>query len=323
MSSVNWTRRAILGASAAAGLGVAANVWEVLRQPKATVMGLRCPTYEEDLVGRIREGIRAFPRVMATVKGARVLLKPNLVEVHKDRPVNTDVRLIAAAVDAFYAEGAREVGVAEGPGHVRDSDALLYNSGLDQLLSERKVMYTDLNVDDWDEMPVPADFTGMGRIPVARSILSADLVVSMPKLKTHHWAGATLSMKNLFGTVPGVAVGWPKNRLHWAGLDASIVDLWSGIRPGFAIVDGIIGMEGDGPIMGSPVPHGLLLFGEHLPAVDATAARLMGLDPYKIKSLRMSASVGGTLAASRITQIGDVLEPRDYELVPLWTHLRA
>jgi uncharacterized protein (DUF362 family) len=65
----------------------------------------------------------------------------------------------------------------------------------------------------------------------------------MPKVKTHHWAGVTLSMKNLFGVVPGVAYGWPKNLLHWKGIDRSILDINAAVPAHFVIADGIIGME--------------------------------------------------------------------------------
>ena len=73
----------------------------------------------------------------------------------------------------------------------------------------------------------------------------------MAKLKTHHWAGMTAAMKNLFGLVPGAVYGWPKNFLHYGGIDSSILDLNATVRPAFAIVDAIVAMEGDGPIMGT------------------------------------------------------------------------
>ena len=79
-----------------------------------------------------------------------------------------------------------------------------------------------------------------------------DWIVSVAKMKTHHWAGATLSMKNLFGVMPGIYYGWPKNVLHQAGIENSILDINATLKPHFAIVDGIVGMEGDGPIMGDP-----------------------------------------------------------------------
>ena len=75
------------------------------------------------------------------------------------------------------------------------------------------------------------------------AVLDADLVVSMPKLKTHHWAGMTASMKNLFGLMPGSFYGWPKNLLHWAGINGCIVDITATVRPQFAIVDGILAYQ--------------------------------------------------------------------------------
>jgi uncharacterized protein (DUF362 family) len=118
--------------------------------------------------------------------------------------------------------------------------------------------------------------------------LRADLVVSLAKMKTHHWVGATLSMKNFFGLVPGSVYGWPKNELHHIGIPESILDLNRIFRRSFAIVDGIVGMEGNGPIQGTPKPVGVLVMGSDLPAVDATCCRIMGIDPAKMEYLRMA-----------------------------------
>ena len=322
--SPTLTRRGLLAASAAAAALTAGPVtWKILRQPHGRVLASRVLSYDDDLVGRIREGIAAFPSVSARVRGASVLLKPNLVEVHPDRPINTDPRLIVAAAAAFLEAGAASVTVGEGPGHTRDTEAVLEQTGLESLLAPLRVPFLDLNIDDIAQVAPPANLTGLGTLPVARTIMAADLVVSMPKMKTHHWVGATLSMKNLFGTVPGAAVGWPKNPLHWAGIPNSVVDLWSAIRPAFAIVDGIVGMEGDGPIMGTAVPHGVLLFSDNLPAVDATAARLMGLRAERLPVLRMALPVGGTLHPSRIEVVGDEVPTHSYALIDSFSHLRA
>jgi uncharacterized protein (DUF362 family) len=130
----------------------------------------------------------------------------------------------------------------------------------------------------------------------------------MPKMKTHHWAGVTLSMKNLFGVLPGVCYGWPKNVLHHAGITESILDINAAVQPHLAIVDGIVGMEGDGPIMGSPIHAGLLVMGSNLPAVDATTARLMDFDPLRIPSLRRASGHLGPIHAGYITQRGETIE---------------
>jgi uncharacterized protein (DUF362 family) len=101
--------------------------------------------------------------------------------------------------------------------------------------------------------PPPPDISRL-RSLLPHTVLGSNLLVSMPKMKTHHWAGATLSMKNLFGIVPGGVYGWPKNVLHWAGIHQSIADLHSLFPNHFAIVDGIVGMDGNGPIQGRPKP---------------------------------------------------------------------
>jgi uncharacterized protein (DUF362 family) len=128
----------------------------------------------------------------------------------------------------------------------------------------------------------------------------------MPKMKTHHWAGATLSMKNLFGTVPGGVYGWPKNVLHWAGIPESIADLYGMFPRTFAIVDGIYGMEGNGPIQGTPKYAGLLVSGRDLAAVDATCCRLMGINPERVEYLRLAIGEKA-LADAAIERTGEAV----------------
>ena len=135
------------------------------------------------------------------------------------------------------------------------------------------------------------------------TLYNADLLVSMPKLKTHHWAGATLSLKNMFGVIPGTVYGWPKNILHWQGIHQSILDINSSLPlPQFAIVDGIVGMEGNGPLQGEPKASGVLIFGDDLVAVDASATRLMMLEPRKIKYLARSRRFPWNFEREKIEQ---------------------
>jgi uncharacterized protein (DUF362 family) len=138
------------------------------------------------------------------------------------------------------------------------------------------------------------------------TVLNCDLLVSLPKLKTHHWAGATLSMKNLFGLVPGGVYGWPKNVLHWAGINETIADLHTLFPRAFSIVDGIVGMEGNGPIQGTPRPAGVVVAGADPVAVDATCCRIMGLDPLRIGYLQLAVGKG-RLAEDLVPQIGEPL----------------
>jgi uncharacterized protein (DUF362 family) len=99
--------------------------------------------------------------------------------------------------------------------------------------------------------------------------------------------------------------GWPKNILHLRGIPASIVDLNATLKPQLAIVDGVVAMEGDGPIMGRPRHLGLVAMGRDLVAVDATCARIIGLDPEKLTYLHTASAFLGNVAEDRIAQRGD------------------
>ena len=146
---------------------------------------------------------------------------------------------------------------------------------------------------------------GLERILLPASVLSADLLVSVAKLKTHHWAGMTCGMKNLFGIVPGAVYGWPKNFLHVHGIPESIVDLNATLRPGLTIVDAVVAMEGDGPIMGRPRPMGFIAMGTDTVAVDATCARVIGFEPRRLDYLKSAAAFLGNMDSAKIDQRGE------------------
>ena len=269
---------------------------------RSPVALLSAPAYDGDLTDVVSRGLDLLG---ASVRGRRVFLKPNIVEYEANTAINTHPHVVAAAAQAFLKAGASEVVVGEGPGHRRDMEYLLSGTGLDEALADLKVRFVDLNHDDIREVPLKSRFTTLASIWLPATLLQSDFIVSMPKLKTHHWAGMTASMKNLFGTVPGAVYGWPKNLLHFRGIEQSIIDLTATIKPHLSIVDGIVGMEGDGPIMGRPRPMGLIAMGTDLVAVDATCARLIGLDPVKMPYLKVASRFLGNIDESRIDQRGE------------------
>ena len=301
-------RHFLLGAGATvAGLG-AANLWRTRDAAAGTaqVVIARAGAYDDRLVVILREGLEALGIGQSWAVGRSILLKPNLVEPSATAPqINTHPELVRAAAEVFRSWGAKEVLVAEGQGHCRDTGLVLDQSGLGPVLRRDKLEFVDLNHDDVFETPNRLGMTGLPRLFLPRTLRRADRVVSMPKLKTHHWAGATLSMKNLFGVLPGCCYGWPKNPLHQRGIHRSILDVNAAVRADLAIVDGIVGMEGDGPIMGDPVAAGLLILGTSLPAVDATGARLMGLDPKRLEYLARASGRLGPIAEANIRQRGE------------------
>ncbi|HEY7322820.1 MAG TPA: DUF362 domain-containing protein [Candidatus Binatia bacterium] len=284
---------------------------------------LKAETYQSPLEEIIRRGIDLFK---LDLKGKRVVLKPNLVEFDPKGVINTHPAVIEAAIGSFRRLGAREVVVAEGPGHRRDSEYLLTASGIYDVIKEHKVRYVDLNTDDVRLTKLRSNFTNLRELYLPETLFNADLLVSIPKLKTHHWAGVTLSLKNMFGIVPGAVYGWPKNALHWAGINGSILDINSAVPiPQFAIVDGIVGMEGNGPLQGQAKQSGVLVLGNDLVAVDATAARLMMIEPRKIEYLDLADRFLGNVSRERIELVGERLErfQQNYRVIENFQELKV
>jgi len=221
------------------------------------------------------------------VAGKRILLKPNLVEFNAQAPINTNPILVSAAVEAFRSLGAASITIAEGPGHRRMTLDMADAAGFFSSIPRFEDLFVDLNTDDVQRVTLAHPVSTLKELYLPNTVFDCDLLVSLPKMKTHHWAGATLAMKNLFGVVPGSVYGWPKNILHWAGIDESIVDLHRLFPKQFAIVDGIEAMEGNGPILGTSKHVGVIVAGAHPPSVDATCCQIMGIDPAKIRYLRL------------------------------------
>jgi len=257
------------------------------------------------------------------VRGKQVVIKPNLVEYDPQTVINTHPLLVHAALEAFRSMGAAEVRIAEGPGHRRGTLDLAEAAGYFEAIPGFEDLFTDLNLDETSHIHLNRPFSRLDSLYLPRTALAADLLVSMPKMKTHHWAGATLGMKNLFGLVPGGVYGWPKNVLHWAGIDESIADLQRPFPHVFTIVDGIVGMEGNGPIQGKPKPTGVIVSGSDRVAVDATCCRIMGIDPQKIRYLRLAETLGLT-EEGNVRQVGEAVRSvqTTFELIPEFSRLR-
>ncbi len=273
-------------------------------RPYRPVSILRASTYSGGLYDLIRRGVADHH---LDVRGKRVVLKPNLVEFEAGSAINTHPLVVHAAMEAFRALGAQDVRIAEGPGHRRITLDLADEAGFFSTISGFEDSFVDLNLDDVTKIPLKQPHSKLSSLYLPNTILGCDLLVSMPKLKTHHFVGATLGMKNLFGIVPGGVYGWPKNVLHGAGIEESIVDLHNLFPRHFTIVDGIVGMEGNGPIQGTPRNAGFLIAGADPVAVDATCCRLMGLEPANVGYLRLASGSNG---------LGEHLIPQAAESLP-------
>jgi uncharacterized protein (DUF362 family) len=316
-----FTRREWFAASAGAAiLSGCAN--RAVPLVPSTVSIVRATAYDQSLYDTVR---RIVAEHQPDVRGKRVVVKPNLVEFEPQNVINTHPLVVHAACEAFRALGAASVRIAEGPGHRRNTLDLAEAAGYFKTVPGFEDLFVDLNVDDVSRVRPVRQFSRIEKLYLPNTVLGADLLVSVPKMKTHHWVGATLSMKNLFGVVPGGVFGWPKNALHWAGIDECIADLDAACPRRFAIVDGIVGMEGNGPIMGAPRKAGVLVAGSDPVAVDATCCRVMRINPDKIRYLRLASGGGQShMWESEIRQIGEeiqaVAEP--FALTPEFQNIR-
>jgi uncharacterized protein (DUF362 family) len=310
-------RRTFLrGAAAGAVIGVGGGLGlrALLREPSPWDEGafrppgetrsavLTASSYDGPLEQIVLDGLRA---IGADVRGKSVLLKPNLVEFDPSTAINTEPRLVAAVVLAFRRLGAASVQVGEGPGHRRDVQDVVARSGLAEALADVDARFVDLNTAAIRKVRLRSGYTELHELWLPNPVLDADVVVSMPKMKTHHWAQVTLSLKNLFGTLPGRVYGWPKNILHWEGIERSILDIAGAVRPSYAIVDGIVGMEGNGPISGEPVASGVLLFADDPVTADTIGATLMGFDPDRIPYIAEAGRFLGQSDRDQILQRGE------------------
>ena len=271
-------------------------------RPKSRVAIRGSLTYQSDLATVLHEIIREFD---LPVEGKTVLLKPNFVGFDPLGMVNTHPAVVSAVRETFLRLGASAVLIGEGPALDRDTQAVLESIRLREYSGPLSRIFVDLNVDDVERVALRTHASRLSELYLPKTVLGVDFLVSMPKMKTHHWAGVTLSLKNMFGVVPGSCYGWPKNVLHWAGIDPAILDINAAVRPDFAIVDGIVGMEGNGPIQGQSKACGTLVLGDDPVAVDATCARIMGLLPEKIDYLARAATLLGHIRPEQIDQLGE------------------
>jgi len=272
------------------------------QRPVSRVVIRSVASYEQDLLALIYETLCEFD---LPLRGKKVLLKPNLVGPDPLGVTNTHPAVIAASRESLLRLGAAQVLIGEGPALDRDTEAILESIGLRHYAGPLAGVFVDLNVDDVEKVLLKTTASRLKELYLPKTVLGADFVISMPKLKTHHWAGVTLSLKNMFGIVPGSCYGWPKNVLHWAGIDSAILDINAAVRPDFAIVDGIVGMEGNGPIQGEPKNSGVLILGDDPVAVDATCCRVMGLLPEKVRYLTQAGILLGHIQPDKIQKLGE------------------
>jgi uncharacterized protein (DUF362 family) len=208
---------------------------------------------------------------------------------------------------AFRRRGASEVLIGDGPALQRDGWQIVDAIGLTPLLRDHSLQFIDLNTAEITRQVNAGSSLRVDHLYYSRVAWEADVIISVPKMKVHHWAGVSLSMKNMFGTLSSAAYGWPRNFFHLRELNNAVIDFNMTRAPDYAIVDGVVGLEGDGPVRGTPIDVGVVVMGANAPAVDATGARIMGFDPARVAYLQRAAGVLGPVGERDIEQRGETI----------------
>ena len=225
--------------------------------------------------------------------GKRVLLKPNLLAKHTpERAVTTHPAMVRAVIRAVRRRGAASITVADSPGGVYNPGILrsIYKvSGLtDVCREEGAALYTDCK-----SREVPAKGQMVKQFTLLEPVLDCDVIINLPKLKTHMMTGLSAATKNLFGCIPGLQKAeWHMRFPDKERFGGMLVDPLCTVKPGFAILDGILAQEGDGPAGGTPRMVGIVAAAEDHLQMDLALCRMLGIRPKDVPYLNAAISRG-------------------------------
>lgn len=247
---------------------------------------------------------RIIDELAPPLEGKRVLVKPNcLTAVPPERGVTTHPSVVSALVAGLKRRGAR-VWVGDNPGarEYGSGKHCFRVSGLLEAAGEAFVDFGRANVS------VELSSRFMRKVVVSRHVMEADLVISVPKMKTHCLTLLTGGIKNMYG----ILAGGEKARLHYvarkkAAFSEALIDVYSIRPPDLVVMDAVVAMEGDGPSHGVLRPVGRILASDNAVALDAAAARIMGVSPGKVGHLAVAEGRGlGPLEEKEMEVDGDI-----------------
>lgn len=250
----------------------------------------RMPVFLREVRRYRLRGIRAaleasFDALSVDVSGKRsALIKPNLVTAAKPRTgIVTHPAVVEALVGLLRDRGVTDITIADGPGVGIDSDRVFDVTGYRRMAERLGVRLVSFNGVERRQREWK-----YGTVGVPAMLEDADLYVNVPKMKTHGYTTVTLSIKNHKGMLSEA----DKKLDHHLGLHDPLAQQAKLRPPDLVVLDGIVGIEGDGPLNGKTVRSGVMAVGTNMLDVDATVAGLMGIDPETVKHLRIARDEG-------------------------------
>ncbi|MHB9099377.1 MAG: DUF362 domain-containing protein [Syntrophales bacterium] len=264
----------------------------------------------------VRQAVdRAFSLFPLGLRGKRVLVKPNVLRATKpEEGVTTHPAVLRAVVEAVEVMGPASIIVGDNPGLTcyGANEESFRRSGL---MDAAKGYYQNIGNDsqrvDFNSVFAPT-------VSLSRAVLEADIVISLPKFKTHGLTVLTGAIKNSYGFLPGAQ----KARLHAATgspecFQEMLVDVFRLRVPDLFIVDAVVGMEGNGPASPDLRDIGLILASDNGVAMDAVIAAMMGCEPGRLLFLRRAKERGlGDYDLGTIGVIGELRTLPGFKLPP-------
>ncbi|MBT9163202.1 MAG: hypothetical protein DDT24_00106 [Chloroflexi bacterium] len=278
---------------------------------KAKVSIVECVDYD---IERVKEAVRKAVSLTGgwegvVERGNRVLVKPNMLSAcPPEDGVTTHPAVVRAAVE-LVQEGGAEALIGDSPGGTnRDLSHFWEVCGYSEVSKVTGAPLVSLDRDIL-EVEVP-DGVIYKRLHLSRTVIEADSLITVPKLKTHNLTLLTGAVKNLLGLIPGGGkIEFHRRCPRPDDLGEAIVDILSVAKPRLALMDAVVGMEGDGPVSGKLRDVGVILAGRDSVALDTVAQVMIGLKPFDVPTTRAAANRKlGTADLREIGLVGRSLE---------------
>jgi uncharacterized protein (DUF362 family)/NAD-dependent dihydropyrimidine dehydrogenase PreA subunit len=249
----------------------------------------RCDSYDdEQVLAAIRKALTPFGGMGQWVRpGMRVVLKPNLILACRPEEAATTHPAVVKAVARLVVEQGARATIVDSPGGPFNETSLRRVYSATGMSAVAQATGAALNFDFSLQNVTPRNVQILKSLSILKALAAADLVINLPKLKTHGQMVYTGAVKNLYGAIAGMTKGDYHLRLtndaHFAN---ALIDVFLAVSPALTIMDAVVGMEGNGPTGGKPRPLNCLLAGADAFAVDLIATQLIGLEPGQVPILR-------------------------------------
>jgi len=234
-------------------------------------------------------------------KGDLVLVKPNLVAPRGPYTgTTTDLQVIEEIINKVKDCGGEAI-LGDATGIEFDADKTFEILKVKVFTKNLKIKFVNFCKDERVKVKIHGG-KALKEIKLPKTVLDVDVVVNVPKMKTHNLTFVSLGMKNLFGLLDTE----DKRMAHVRGVDQAIVDLNKVIKPHLTIADSIVAMNGDGAVYGDPVQLGVVIAGRDVVSVDIVCCQVMGIDPMTVPHIKLAYQQG--LGFGEVKIIGENIE---------------